>query len=976
MGRFIATKDWSLTPLGPLEDWPQSLRTTVSLCLASNFPISIAWGKEFTQIYNDGYWPICGAKHPVSMGQDFRECWASPWPAIGGAFESAAQGRTSFLEDQRMFLDRNGYMEETFFTFSFSPIRDESGGIGGLFHPVTETTGNMLGARRTRTLRDLTAVLARATSLESVFSLAAEALAECAFDLPFVLQYRFDEASGDFVRMASTGLSPEAAAALDAESPRQRSERWRMDDALRTLAAVHVESLDPALASVLPGPYPEPPRGAIVTPILVPGKARPIALVIAGTSSRLPLDELYRAFHGQVASAITAGATNALIHEEQRLRAEALAEIDRAKTLFFSNVSHEFRTPLTLMLGPLEATLAGGNLDAAQRASLDLAHRNSLRLLKLVNTLLDFSRLEAGRLQAIYRCTDLAVLTADLASNFRSTMEAAGLRFVVDIPPEGVHGFVDRDMWERIVLNLLSNAFKFTFKGEVRLTLRQVDDRIELAIGDTGTGIPPSEVPHLFERFRRVEGSRSRSHEGTGIGLAMVQELAKLHGGDVSVESIEGQGSTFRVRIPSGRDHLPAAHVGETLPIAATTRAETYVKESLGWLGTESEDAPNSPDFDAEAVAPAGRKLIVLADDNADMRTYVRNLLGSRYEVLAAADGDEALRLIHERMPALVLADVMMPRLDGFGLLARVRADERTRGIPLVLLSARAGEEARAEGLEAGADDYMVKPFAARELLARVQANIGLAQLRAEVERAAGREEVLEVERRHKDEFLATLAHELRNPLAPLRNAIELMRRDAVTAERRGPLLEMMQRQLAQLVRLVDDLLEIARVNSGLLELRSAPVAVATIVRDAVETTEPVVSALGHRLVVDVEDEHLLLIGDGVRLAQILSNLLNNAAKYTPPGGSIRIQSRRHEANVAITVSDSGVGIASTAMPSVFSMFSRAGRTGLNGEGGLGIGLALALKIAQMHGGTLEAQSEGAGRGSAFTLTLPLAKAA
>src|SRR5882762_6871600 len=178
MGKCIQAMDWSKTPLGPIDAWPQSLRTTVSLCLASNFPISLAWGPQHIQIYNDGYWPICGGKHPQSVGQDFSECWASAWPVIGAAFERALAGETSYLENQRMFLDRNGYLEETFFTFSFSPIRDETGGVGGLFHPVTETTAKMLAERRTWALRDLTARMGKAHTCEDAFALSAQVLGE------------------------------------------------------------------------------------------------------------------------------------------------------------------------------------------------------------------------------------------------------------------------------------------------------------------------------------------------------------------------------------------------------------------------------------------------------------------------------------------------------------------------------------------------------------------------------------------------------------------------------------------------------------------------------------------------------------------------------------------------------------------------------------------------------------------------------
>src|SRR5882762_7797114 len=212
MGKLIRSMDWSNTPLGPIESWPQSLRTTVSLCLASNFPIALVWGPQHVQIYNDGYWPICGEKHPHSMGQDFRECWAAPWPVIGEAFAHALAGETSFLENQRMFLDRNGYLEETFFTFSFSPIRDETGGVGGLFHPVTETTAKMLAERRTWALRDLTARMGKAQSMEEAYTLAAQTLADYELDVPFALFYLLDADSASAELIAGTASLPEALA--------------------------------------------------------------------------------------------------------------------------------------------------------------------------------------------------------------------------------------------------------------------------------------------------------------------------------------------------------------------------------------------------------------------------------------------------------------------------------------------------------------------------------------------------------------------------------------------------------------------------------------------------------------------------------------------------------------------------------------------------------------------------------------------
>ncbi|HYE57912.1 MAG TPA: ATP-binding protein, partial [Rhodothermales bacterium] len=366
-----------------------------------------------------------------------------------------------------------------------------------------------------------------------------------------------------------------------------------------------------------------------------------------------------------------------------------------------------------------------------------------------VNNLLDFSRIEAGRLRVRYVPTDLSAATAELAGVFRSAVEKAGLRLVVDTPllPEPV--YVDREMWEKVVLNLVSNAFKFTFEGEIAVRLHAESGHAVLSVRDTGTGIPEADLPHVFERFHRVEGARGRTIEGTGIGLALVQELVRLHGGEVRVESTVGQGTAFTVTIPLGTAHLPEDRIaGAPAQEAITTGAEAYVDEALGWLPGDGEDVDAGIGDDEAIEVSSGRPApqaprVLVADDNADMRAYVRRLLGAHYDVEVVADGEAALAAAHARVPDLVLSDVMMPRLDGFGLLRALRADARTREVPVVLLSARAGEEARIEGLEAGADDYLVKPFSARELTARVAATLELARVRRE---AAEREKALRAE--------------------------------------------------------------------------------------------------------------------------------------------------------------------------------------------------------------------------------------
>jgi PAS domain S-box-containing protein len=488
-------------------------------------------------------------------------------------------------------------------------------------------------------------------------------------------------------------------------------------------------------------------------------KATAIATARAHEDERKSAESL-----AEIAKATAIGTARA--HEDERKRAESLAEIAKAKTTFFSNVSHEFRTPLTLMLGPLEEILAKAEPEITpdSRKLVTVVQRNGLRLLKLVNSLLEFSRIEAGRVQASYEPVDLALLTAELASNFRSACEKAGLVLDVDCAAVGEPVYVDRDMWEKIVLNLLSNAFKFTFEGRIIVALRRDGDHVALSVRDTGTGVPEHEITRLFDHFHRVEFARSRTDEGSGIGLALVQELVKLHGGTVRVASAYGEGSTFTVMIPLGAAHLPPGRIGTGSALDRTSfGGRPYVEETLRWLPDGAGlgvEIGYVTDLGQPLMAPAASRpgddipTILLAEDNPDMRDYVRHLLGGRYHVRAVADGEAALAALRECPPDLLLTDVMMPGLDGFGLLRAVRADPALADLPVVLLSARAGDAATIEGMEAGADDYIVKPFSTRELVARIQANLDMSRLRSHRKRAEGERERLASIVDHSSDFI------------------------------------------------------------------------------------------------------------------------------------------------------------------------------------------------------------------------------
>ncbi|HTU17007.1 MAG TPA: PAS domain S-box protein [Gemmataceae bacterium] len=755
MGRLMRTHDWSATPLGPVSGWPQSLKTAVRIILGSRYPLFIWWGRQLVNLYNDGYLPVLGQRHPAALGKPAAVIWSEIWDTIGPQADAVlSEGQASWNEERLLVLERNGYPEEAYFTFSYSPVPADDGGVGGIFCALTEDTQRILGQRRLRTLRELSAKTTGARTVEQACRAATDSLAQNAHDLPFALIYLLDD-QGQLARLAgTTGLaddSPAHPASIDLRSSDAGAACWPLDRVAATGRAELVVGLEARCGRLRCGAWPDPPQSAIVLPIMHSGQDRLAGFLVAGISPRRVFDDDYRGFTDLLAGHIATAITNARAYEEEKRRAEALAEIDRAKTMFFSNVSHEFRTPLTLMLGPVGDLLARSRTDLSPAAAdqLEVVNRNGQRLLRLVNTLLDFSRIEAGRVRAVYQPTDLAAFTADLASVFRAAVEKAGLRLSIDCPPLGEPVFVDPEMWEKIVLNLLSNAFKFTFDGEIAVTLKRVGDAAELRVSDTGTGIPAEEMPRLFERFHRVHNARGRTHEGSGIGLALVQDLVRLHGGSIAAESVEGKGTTFTVTVPLGSAHLPPDQIGDGRSSALTgTGATPYIQEALRWLPDdtrdEQEDRSELPTYQEPLPTPyrraqpdgADRPRVLVADDNADMRKYVTRLLAEAYRTETAADGEAALAAARRQRPDLILADVMMPRLDGFGLLREIRADPELSGLPVILLSARAGEESRVEGMEAGADDYLVKPFGARELLARVSAHLQMARLRRESERA------------------------------------------------------------------------------------------------------------------------------------------------------------------------------------------------------------------------------------------------
>src|SRR5690242_19449569 len=590
-GRDLAQVAWARTPLGDPDGWPQSLRTAVSILLASRFAMWMAWGPELTFFCNAAYrHDTLGGKYPWALGRPAREVWAEIWDDIGPRIGTVlATGKATWDEALLLFLERSGYPEETYHTFSYSPLRDDAGAVVGMLCVVSEDTGRVIGERRMATLRDLGSDPSVVRTDQDMLDFAGRQLDRNRQDLPFTLTYLFDDQAATARLAGSTGIPaghPAAPAALAVSDP---DPVWPVATLLRGESAL--VDLDGAVFTGLPaGVGSEPPAQALIAPLARQGSA-PYGFLVAGLNRYRPLDEGYRGFADLVARHLAAGIASARSYQGQQRRAEELAELDRAKTTFFSNISHEFRTPLTLIMAPVaELRSSASGLDSEARQELEVVYRNSLRLAKLVNTLLDFSRIEAGRAQARYEPVELSAVTVELASVFRSAIERAGLVFEVDCPPLGEPVYVDRDMWEKVVLNLLSNALKFTFEGRVSISVRREGSNAVVTVRDTGIGVAAAEMPRLFERFHRVEATRARSNEGSGIGLALVKELVSLHGGTIDAESEEGSGTTFTVRLPFGRAHLPADEV-VTLAreLAPSGLAEPYVAEALRWLPADSD---------------------------------------------------------------------------------------------------------------------------------------------------------------------------------------------------------------------------------------------------------------------------------------------------------------------------------------------------------------------------------------------------
>ncbi|HEY9823962.1 MAG TPA: ATP-binding protein, partial [Stenomitos sp.] len=774
---------------------------------------SIYWGEEYIQLYNDAMTTLYGEKHPTALGQSFYQTWPEVWKdSLKPLFELIkSTGQAFCVENQLYHILRVDFLEEAYFTFSYSPIRDETGAIRGLSNIATETTQQVISQRRLRMLRELATAGSEAKTLKSACLAAADTFNP--YDIPFALCYQVNP-QGNFAELvASKGLSVDSTAAPPTIVLSSNDSAW--------LLAEVFQSREPQLMTdvvdrfgVLPaGPWPESPHSALVLPVLSGNKEQVECLLVMGISPRLPFNSEYRSFLEIVAQQVESSIAKARNYEEDRKRAAALAELDRTKTTFLRNVSHEFRTPLSLILGPAEDALTDKTEPLAphQQQRFEIIQRNGLRLLKLVNALLDFSRIESDRIQAIHEPTDLVPHTTALSSLFCAAIEE-----------------------------------------------------------DKATPVLLSEV---------------------------------------------GRNNPF---------------------------APTY------------------------AHIPSGSNRLLLVDANADMREYLKGLLRDRWQVETAENGVIALDLIQKQLPDLVLTDVMMPKMDGFQLIKTLRADAITQSIPIILLSAQTGEKAIVDGLEAGADDYLIKPFSNRELIARLETQLQMSRLRQELSA-----------NHFKNEFLMTITHELQSPLAAILGWIRLLQTQSLEPEAIVRALAVIERNATVEATLIKNLLDVTSILSGKLRLQAQDIDLGALVQHVVTTFQEAAESKNIQLVSTISKQGVShIFADGDCLKQVIANLLENAIKFTPEGGTVKIGLERLASGIQITVSDTGIGLSAKFLPYAFDRFTQAEVPSRHTPGGVGLGLAIARHLVELHHGTIKVVSEGEGQGATFTIQLPFTRPA
>lgn len=662
--------------------------------------------------------------------------------------------------------------------------------------------------------------------------------------------------------------------------------------------------------------------------------------------------------------------------EEQ---ADQLREMDRIKTRFFNNISHEFRTPLTLNIGPMENALMGeyGEISADMRRQVEVMLRNSRRLLRLINQLLDLSKLESGRMKLKVMEGSLTDLVEGIVFSF--TPFAEKKRLNLDFKAgDSLNDFLfDPLGLEKVFFNLLSNAVKFTPDGgaigvsitdEVLQYEGKAVPAVSVRVRDSGQGIPAADLAHIFDRFHQVDGTVSKVQEGTGIGLALVKELVELHGGTITVESVIDVGTVFTVVLPTDPALLGAHDV-----IVDGYAAEPAELGPMMEMSVFDESSPEdaSP---AETDGPKEHTILVV-DDSPDIREYIALCLNKRYEVVTAVDGQEGLKMAGRVRPDLIVSDVMMPNMTGFEMCRAIRASEEIQHIPVVLVTSKATPEDKIEGLEAGADDYVAKPFSARELLARVENLIRVQDQKSSLERLNSEllssNAALRQASEMKSQLLSIASHDMKNPLTAIREFARILREESDQSHQLE-LLDMIFDSSNDMLALISQLLDSAAMEGGTLNVNRQPYNLAELAERVVERNVRIADRKGQVIHTQLDDPDSCMVPiDSERVREAMDNLVSNAIKYSPLQSSIYVSLKRKGNDVHFSVRDEGPGLTEEDLERVFGKFQKLSARPTGGETSTGLGLSIVKQIVELHGGQAQAKAN-PDRGSTFAFVLPV----
>ncbi|HEY6879938.1 MAG TPA: ATP-binding protein [Polyangiales bacterium] len=893
-------------------------------------PVWLALGAELELIYNDGFGELCGCAADETLPLPIRVAWQDAWSGQLEALIARA------LVSERVASCPLRVTSRRQLNIAFSALHDDLGrpiGIfGSAFHgPFVEHELILLHELFRQGLR---------------IRRVDEAVAACSAALPGVITpdgfaglYLIDQELGVAVRCGQAG----GVGGEQSNLPRQLpvpSEPMQVERWVSALAA----SISKETQLDLDATY-----GGL---ILEHGELR--GVLVAGDGATAPLHskrELLRAM------AVHAGELIAYVNLRARSQGDhPLAEPHVSADDFAINLSRQLRGPLGLLLKEIDDLLTAGKVSPDALAQLRVARRRARRLARLVDMLRELFLFDGQNARPRLRPINIAAATRRLCELFRPAFEQAQIEFSVECAPLPDPAWVDRELWEKIICNLLANALKFTLKGEVRVVLGGTLTELVLTVSDTGCGIHEADIPLVFDRFFAGRPRLARSEEGAGVGLSWVRELVRLHDGTIRVASALGRGSSFTVRIPYRREEAAHSATDEPLEPLGSDEAPDTLEAMQEWSLAANE---------ADSLADTR---ILIAEGDVQTQTYLRALLGARWLVDVVRDADSAVAKAIERKPALVLADIETADIDGVELARRLHEEPQTAEIPVILVCGRQSERQSIEGLGAGALDYVVKPLSSRELVARVEAR--LSQARAQrAERAA--REAAERESLMKDQVIALVAHELRTPLSAILGWLQVLREEGqATPSRRTKALEVIERNANTQARLLRDLFDVSRMVTGKfeLELQLTPT-VNELIESAIEALIPAAKKSDVRLETELADDVGPVLIDPQRMHQLIWNLVSNALKFTPPGGSVRIVCSRSAERAILQVIDTGKGISREFLPHVFERFSQEGaeRAGR----GLGLGLAISRCIVELHGGTISVQSEGEQRGTTFTVSLP-----